>query len=116
MLQQDRVDLRVAAFKPFCSFLHARMRRAGLILAKCFAVSKPMPVFAPVTMTDLPVRSALSTGGRRAHCSATNVAKVILPILKPKAAGLGGWGQGSAVSWGVQTQVLYKKRTQLAAS
>jgi hypothetical protein len=37
------------------------MSLAGFMEAKCFAASKPMPVFAPVTTTVLPDRSTLGT-------------------------------------------------------
>lgn len=70
-----------AAFRAFVSFLHAMIRRAGFIAAKCIAASKPSPVLAPVTSTDLPVRSALRTGGTREYCSERKDITVNLPIV-----------------------------------
>lgn len=34
------------------------------MVAKCFAISSPIPVLHPMTATVLPERSALTTGGR----------------------------------------------------
>lgn len=85
-----------AAFSPRPTFRTARIRRAGLYLARVFAASYPSPLryagvretdekgrmecetytFEPVTITMRPVKSGQSTGGRGVNCERRKDARV----------------------------------------
>ena len=76
----EESDLRATAAVPLPSFRQATINLFGRWAAKIFAVSSPIPVLAPVTMTVLCVKSLCKGGASVVHCSRTKSAKVIVII------------------------------------